>query len=527
MSIELLKVPEEAGLRRKMREAALRLVANAKIAPPPSIDTLTQYAGILLREHGISSDFHEFAMVLIGNETWRKTVEAIPFDRRLLLIPQCLKNKKLCKAKFDDYGLICEGCKNCSIDGILNKAEELGYATLVAEGTTVAVSLVEEGAIDAVIGVSCMAVLQRSFEPVSKAAIPVMGLPLLYDGCVDTRMDNKWLMEEIGIYRSNEAIQPISLSLLKNETQEYFTEKALKFFFPGQTSVEKFASEMMGMGGHRMRPLLGLLSYYSYSKAIEENIAGSLAMIIECFHKASLIHDDIEDHSDQRYHRDTLHKKHGVPAAINVGDYLIGKGYQLLSNMEMDDQIIAQCLRIVSNSHIQLTKGQGDDIMLSSADRSFSIDDAIEMFIRKTGESAKVALLLGAIAGEAPIKEIDVLASFADDFGVAYQIRDDLNEFEEENEMGKIHDFPFLMALINDHRKAHEGLDGDSFSEIDNVMAFRERVHRYQIQEKAGEILNTFIDNCYASLDLLQNQKMRLGLYGVLGKIFKEVRSNG
>ena len=55
------------------------------------------------------------------------------------------------------------------------------------------------------------------------------------------------------------------------------------------------------------------------------------AMSIESFHKASLVHDDIQDGDEFRYGQPTLHNQHGVPTAINVGDYLIGMGYRLIS----------------------------------------------------------------------------------------------------------------------------------------------------------------------------------------------------
>ena len=56
-----------------------------------------------------------------------------------------------------------------------------------------------------------------------------------------------------------------------------------------------------------------------------------VAVAVECFHKASLIHDDIEDNDAQRYGETTLHEEHGVAVALNVGDLLIGEGYRLLA----------------------------------------------------------------------------------------------------------------------------------------------------------------------------------------------------
>src|SRR5260370_34967982 len=55
-----------------------------------------------------------------------------------------------------------------------------------------------------------------------------------------------------------------------------------------------------------------------------------VALAIEAFHKASLVHDDIEDDDAYRYGQETLHRRYGVGAAINIGDYLIGLGYRLV-----------------------------------------------------------------------------------------------------------------------------------------------------------------------------------------------------
>ena len=64
-----------------------------------------------------------------------------------------------------------------------------------------------------------------------------------------------------------------------------------------------------------------------------------VAVAVECFHKASLIHDDIEDNDALRYGEKTLHEEHGVAVALNVGDLLIGEGYRLLAEMQCASHI--------------------------------------------------------------------------------------------------------------------------------------------------------------------------------------------
>src|SRR5690606_34549940 len=92
-----------------------------------------------------------FAMLMCSNELWRPYFEATPYERRLLLMPQCLKNSSSCDAIIDDLGLICAGCNRCNLNQFLDQAENLGYATLVAEGTSSALALVAEGSVDAIL----------------------------------------------------------------------------------------------------------------------------------------------------------------------------------------------------------------------------------------------------------------------------------------------------------------------------------------------------------------------------------------
>ncbi len=513
-SNRILKVPQELSLRKKLREEAHVLAGKVNLLPPASFELMETLAVDLLKKHHIPEEYVDFTIVLLGNESWRRTVEATPFHRRLLLLPQCLKDNASCKGQFDHLGLNCAGCKACPIDDILLRAEQLGYATLVAEGTTVAIGLVEEGSIDAVIGVSCMPVLQRSFKPVSNAAVPVIGLPLMYDGCENTQIDLVWLMEEITAYKQDKHYQPISTRGIATKIQEFFSNGKLDYYFSQNDKTELLAKEYLQIGGQRMRPVLATLSYTAYSGSEKDEIILPLSLIIESFHKASLIHDDIEDDADFRYEVETAHKKYGIPQAINAGDYLIGKGYHVLSGLPVKGELLARCLKEVSESHIKLTQGQGADILFTAGDIKPDVKETLQIFKNKTGEAIKVSLLLGALLGEANDSELNILRDFSELLGIAYQIRDDLNEFEENNEQEKIADFPFLIAMLNGH---------SSKLVFNDVMEFRTLVSERGLIDKAGDMLDSFVLKCYTQLDKLQNAKLRLSLYGVVGKIFKPV----
>ena len=517
----ILEVPEKAVVRNKLRKAARELVAERGILPPADFALISQLADEVIKRIGAESRFTEFAMVVCGNEIWRPVVAATPFNRRLLLLPQCLKNNSNCNAVIDQLGLICAGCQNCQIDLFLQTAESLGYATLVAEGTTVAVSLVQEGSIDAVIGVSCMSVLQKSFEPVSRAAVPVIGIPLLFEGCAETDVDSLWLNEEMTFFQENESLRTLSVSALKESVKQFFSEGRLtETFGSANDRTCQMAIQSMLTGGQRIRPLLTALAYSAYSGNVSEELMASLAVVVECFHKASLIHDDVEDNDDFRYDTETIHKLNGTAVAINTGDFLLGKGYELLGKLPLEPAKLAKCYQLVAGGHVALSLGQGADLLASSHKSILSPNQQLEIFERKTGSAILVALLLGAVAADAPENDLEVLKLFSGFFGMAYQIKDDLDEFRNANEHTHPADYPLLLSLLSAEIKdiSHENLR--QLYVDNNQSRLAKLICENEIDQKAEKLLQEFTNKAYRELDKLGNLKMKLSLYTVLGKIF-------
>lgn len=517
----ILAVPEEALTRNRLRKAARDLIIERGILPPASFTLICQLADEVIALTDTDTSFREFAMVVCGNEIWRPIVAATPYNRRLLLLPQCLKNNSNCNAVIDELGLICAGCQSCQIDSILQKAESLGYATLVAEGTTVAISLVQEGSVDAVIGVTCMSVLQKSFETVSKAAVPVIGIPLLFEGCAETDVDNRWLDDELTNFKENKELKPISVSALKEQVNGFFTEdRLISMIGSAKDQTTQLAIQSMLTGGQRIRPLLTALAYSAYAPAVSEDLFFALSVVVECFHKASLIHDDIEDNDDFRYDTETIHKHNGISVAINTGDFLLGKGYELLGKLPLEPAKLAACYQLVASGHVALSLGQGADLLASSQKTILPLDQQLEIFERKTGSAIRVALLLGAVAANAPECDLAILKTFSGYFGMAYQIKDDLDEFREANEHTQVADYPLLLSILA------ENLDESQLTNLRLIYAENDRLEisalilEHEIDRKAEVLLQEYTDKAYRELDKIENLKMRLSLYTVLGKIF-------
>jgi geranylgeranyl diphosphate synthase, type II len=510
-----LVVPASAARRVALIEAAKVSAMGAGLLPPLAFSELRKLGEAVLE--AVNGEPHElaFAMLMCSNELWRPYFEATPYERRLLLLPQCLKNSASCVAVIDDLGLICAGCNRCNLNNFLEQAETLGYATLVAEGTSAALGLVEEGSVDAILGVSCMETLQKSFKHVLSSAIPSLAIPLLSDGCRDTTVDTTWLKHEIVAHNFQSNLQPLSVSKLKDKVEALFNPSFLAAEFhlntnPNHTS--RLAVDSLLHGGKRMRPLLSLLAYASYALEYNEQTARQLMLVVECFHKASLIHDDIEDGDDFRYGRKTVHHENGIPQAVNLGDYLIGQGYFKLSQLQLSAYIKAQLLDLFAHMHVESTIGQGEELISIEKHQIFSTEKIVELFRQKTGSAIRVSLVSGALAAGAPLHELELLGRFSDWFGIAYQIRDDLTEFLGEATDQERASYPFLKSLLAERTSLKSQTAED----------WHEAIVQYRADEWAQNELDAVLFQVHNCLKLLESQKMRLALLSVVNRIFAD-----
>ncbi|MDD5704544.1 MAG: polyprenyl synthetase family protein, partial [Kiritimatiellae bacterium] len=192
------------------------------------------------------------------------------------------------------------------------------------------------------------------------------------------------------------------------------------------TPVERLAQSWLATGGKRLRPLLaaGVHAVLSGEGVTDE--ARAVAVAVECFHKASLAHDDVEDNDRLRYGLPTLHVSHGVPIAINSGDYLIGEGYRLLATLPAPARVRARLLTAAAEGHRALCLGQGEELDFAAAPHPLNTGDYARICKRKTGAVFAVAGMLGAIRTDASEAVCATLTRFGHSVGLAYQIRDDL-----------------------------------------------------------------------------------------------------
>jgi len=190
-------IPEEKEVRFKILEYCREYIAQNKCVPPMQDDSIEIHVSQIVKEHSIDASHTEFTTVLFNNELWRDRLSEVPYERRLLLIPKCLRVESKCPATFDAFGLLCEDCGLCPIEDLQIEAEKLGYVVLVAEGSALVMKMIQSGKIEAIVGVSCISVLKRAFPHMQNANVPGIAIPLLQDDCKNTTVDLEWVEEII------------------------------------------------------------------------------------------------------------------------------------------------------------------------------------------------------------------------------------------------------------------------------------------------------------------------------------------
>ncbi|MCA8988006.1 MAG: polyprenyl synthetase family protein [Planctomycetaceae bacterium] len=447
-------VPESLDLRELIKSAAEQYVSQLPRERPFSKDELEAMSRDFLARNEWPEKYLGFAMVLLGNFFWKRQFLAIPFERRMLLLPHCLKHAEGCPADYDEFGLDCETCGACSIADYKVKAEQLGYKVLVAEGSPIVLKIIVEGYVDGILGVACLNVLEKAIDKVLLAGVPSYAVPLHSGDCKNTSLDEPWVWDVLDKYEPLPEPCTASYVPLMREAKRLFDEPSFEEIVPivreGKASLltktEEISRFWLANGGKRFRPFITLAAWdagtggdLTFAEATEP--LGSriplavkkAAVAIEAFHKASLIHDDIQDEDEFRYGEKTLHLSHGIGPAINFGDFLIGLGYRLLAQCrcENDPTAIEDIVQKMSHAHIKLCEGQGAEMSWTAApSMELTPVDALQIYALKTSPAFEAALYSGLrLAG--PIEQYDeMITTFCRHVGVGFQILNDLKDWQ-------------------------------------------------------------------------------------------------
>jgi geranylgeranyl pyrophosphate synthase len=465
----LKMVPPTLELRESLKAECARLAATLDRSKPMTKDELEQVSRDLLASLEMPEGYLGWIMVVLSGEFWRDAVAAVPPERRLFLLPHCLKHAEGCPAEYDQFGMNCKKCGACSIADFRATAEAMGYRVLVAEGSPVVMKIIIGGYVDAVIGVACLNVLEKAIDKILLAGIPCMAVPLLSDDCRNTKVDEVWVDAMVRTPHVPRKQETRSYVHLMRTAADLFTTESMDKFAPrirakgplSESAVtrdsitpmdpivatEHIAYDFLARGGKHSRPFITLAAYDALTGDLGTTADGGehcdkipptvrrAALSIETFHKASLVHDDIEDDDAFRYGQPAVHRRFGTSTAINVGDYLIGLGYRLLSGRVDDDRRFDPQMRIdvldcLANAHTRLAEGQGAELLWRDAlEKSLTPLDALKIYALKTSPAFEAALYSGIRLATDATPYAEPIRVFSRNLGVAFQILNDLEDW--------------------------------------------------------------------------------------------------
>ncbi len=186
--------------------------------------------------------------------------------------------------------------------------------------------------------------------------------------------------------------------------------------------VDQIANYIVGAGGKRIRPRLVLL----FSRAL--SFAGpsrfELAAIIEFIHTATLLHDDVVDESALRRGRATANALFGNAASVLVGDFLYSRAFQMMVEVGR-----MRVLEVLSDATNVIAEGEVLQLM-NMHDADLAVEDYLRVIRFKTAKLFEASARLGAVLADAPRDIEDACADFGRALGTAFQLIDDLLDYE-------------------------------------------------------------------------------------------------
>jgi hypothetical protein len=488
-------VPLEQKVRLRICDAARNWVNGKNILPPQTLENLRTHARLCLKELQLDESFEHYMMIMLNNALWEGCMVHIPKEHRLLLLPVCLRNHEKCVASNDELGLICEQCGSCFIPQLTEKAEKSGLNVLVAESSSSVNEWVENGEIRAIIGVSCLHSLEKAFPAMLRQAVPGVAIPLVKGGCRNSEFDLSFLEAALAIGEDN-FIYAAPDADIRKRLKRLFTVEAVSRYLTASTPFlqrfpELIYSALCDNGKH-YRPTITFGTYCSLMNSSDSpDFLDPIALAVECFHKASLIHDDIEDDDDIRYEKPSMHKQAGLSIALNAGDFLIGEGYRLLSHASIPAEIRAELYAQAAQAHCELALGQAQEF--ESLNKNFSLEQCLETHRLKTAPAFRVSMYMGAIAAGKFEQYREIFHAYANSLGVAYQLFDDL-----------------------------EDTHSNPASAVDCLMR-TENMDRETARAEISELYKSYKQKTFSDLECITDPVLKTFLYRLSGRVLKDV----
>ena len=230
-------------------------------------------------------------------------------------------------------------------------------------------------------------------------------------------------------------------------------------------------------GGKRIRPIISLLAAECVGEIDENVYAGACA--IELLHTESVIHDDIIDNETQRRHKDPFHIKYGYNTSVLTGDFVLGLILNISSRLDK-----ARVTKDLATAAMLMSEGEVLEGKLEESE-DVTFEDYIKVMDYKTATAFEMAAKLGAVISDGSEEEISGLAEYGKNIGIAYQIKDDLMDWKNEDKL-----FNLLVKKSSDPRVVFNKMEELLKSYSEKALASLRRVKDSDAKHNLEELVS-------------------------------------
>ena len=243
-------------------------------------------------------------------------------------------------------------------------------------------------------------------------------------------------------------ISPITAELAEFEA---FFEKTLRAETEPMDSIIHY---VLDSKGKRLRPILVLLCAKLFGEVNEQTLRA--ATFVEMVHSATIIHDDVVDDANQRRGKSSVKAHFGNLSAVLAGDFLLAKAMLLLAQPE-DHAILQEMLSTTA------AMSEGELMQnLSICEDADGDNEYLDIITRKTALLMRSCCIAGTLSVNASPKQVQQIADFSLNFGILFQLRDDILD-GENTEIAKV-----LLPVY--YEKTLQTVEGFPSSEIADTL---------------------------------------------------------
>ena len=229
-------------------------------------------------------------------------------------------------------------------------------------------------------------------------------------------------------------------------------------------------------GGKRIRPIILVLAAESVGKADENALTASCA--VEFLHMESIIHDDIIDNETVRRRKDPFHIKYGYNTSVLTGDFVLGLILAISSRLDN-----VRVTKDLATTAMLMSEGEMIEGMLETSE-DVTFDDYLRVIEYKTATAFEVAARAGAIIGGGTEEQIELLTGYGKNIGIAYQIRDDLLDWKNEDKL-----FNLLIKHSSDPRHVFDKMEDLLKEYSEKAWSSLRKMQDSTAKENLGELI--------------------------------------